>query len=355
MPYATEIAVGFVGFLTPLVLNEIRKALINLKYNISGKYIATYSDIVDGARVTEKTIADLKQRGHSIRGKNIHPDGRTWCVKGDFLNGRYFCGLYYAEARYDLGSGSFFFDYNGNDFEGLWAGYDNENRQTTSGAYQMRRMSEVKIRTLKKPEKSLAMNMSFDLKINHLLARQRQGAIKISEQQFGPEYVTKESFNISHAKPVLLAAQAKSSLVGFLISYLVEKDRAAEVVWPGCDVGHRGTDVGYADKHGQLGIIKTVAVLEDMQGRGIGTRLIQSAERRLRRLKATTILVPAWQRSDGTTSIEGVVAHLGFERWKTCELFWKEDCDAGKFSCACREPNGSCSCNMVLFKKSYTH
>jgi len=353
-PYIQEITVALIGVAIPFIVHWLRNLLINLRYNISGEYISTYSDLSCGAVVEEKTVARLKQVGNSIRGKNVHWDGRIWYLQGDFLRGQYYCGIYYAEAKHDQGAGSFFFDYDGVDFNGLWAGYDNKNRLVFSGAYQLRRMARVSIRDLWASSKPLAMNMTYKLRISHLLPRHRKEAIDISNREFGAHYLTEDTFTAELGQEVVLAAQSKGAMTGFLISYLLEKGLAAQVIWPGCDLVVTGSDVEYADQHGRLGVIKTVAVATDMQSRGIGTKLIRSSEKRLRRLGASCIVVPAWERADGSISIAGVLKHLGFEPWERCNLFWRADCEAGKFTCACRQSSPSCACNMVLFKKSYT-
>jgi predicted N-acetyltransferase YhbS len=58
-------------------------------------------------------------------------------------------------------------------------------------------------------------------------------------------------------------------------------------------------DVLHAENHHALGIIGTVAVLEPLQGHGIGEQLFLAMERTLSRSGASLIAVPAWEDPNG--------------------------------------------------------
>jgi GNAT superfamily N-acetyltransferase len=95
-----------------------------------------------------------------------------------------------------------------------------------------------------------------------------------------------------------------------------------------------------------IGFIRTVAVSENMRGRGVGTKLVKAAVKRLHKLGATSIVTIGWADRDGC-HIAGLVTALGFTEIATFRDFWKADSIAKEYSCpTCGNP---CRCQANLF------
>lgn len=155
-----------------------------------------------------------------------------------------------------------------------------------------------------------------------------------------------------YGRPALLSAYVDGSFAGFSISYLLQAGKFQEVVLEGHPLPPSINDVLYADNLGTLGVLKTVAVDPSLQGRGVGTALIKEGEKRLSKVGASLIVVPAWERADGNLNIGGVLEHLGYTSSAKIEYFWKQDCDAGSFVCPERTKCKECVCHVILFRKA---
>jgi GNAT superfamily N-acetyltransferase len=349
--YLSEFSIALLGAGTLWASNRLYRAYINQKYKISGRYISRYYDIIDGKECIDKTHAKLKQKGYHIIGKDFHKDGRVWNLKGEFINKKYLSGVYFAESMHDLGTGSFFFDYDGRDLDGLWSGYDNVNNQVISGSYKLTRMLSVDISRLEGNIRGVAVGMAHSLNVSGLLQGDEIQALRISDGVLGRFYLNRGSFSDTLGRMVLLGAYEGRELIGFAIAYSLLAGTAEHVVWPNCEIADKGSDVLEADHSGSLGCIKIVAVREKSQGRGVGTQLIKHCERQLRKLGATVVIVPTWRKPDGVINIGGVLHHSGYEIWRECQLFWQKDCDSSNFECPVRGADASCQCDMVIFKR----
>lgn len=97
------------------------------------------------------------------------------------------------------------------------------------------------------------------------------------------------------------------------------------------------------------GVLKTFAIKQNHQGKGIGSRLLIEMEGNLISLGAKKLSVPAWKDCNGI-NIERLLLKFGYI--KNLEIFdyWKKDCDKKSFSCPSR--TNKCNCSAVFFSKS---
>jgi hypothetical protein len=107
----------------------------------------------------------------------------------------------------------------------------------------------------------------------------------------------------------------------------------------------------YAEKNGNLGIIKTIAVISSSQRHGIGDRLFVEIETYLHTtLNCSMIAVPAWKDITGI-HLDGILISNGYEPFISCEKYWETDCDGGIFKCKGRIADNQCCCDLVWYKR----
>jgi len=355
--FASSILLSAIGPVAIFLGYRLRQIHLNRKYQITGRYLSKFEDENADGRFVAKSTHRIKQRGGRFIGTDEHSDGRIWRLEGRIFSGGRLGGVYFAELADDDGVGSFYFSKEGADLKGWWGGYDHRNKTTTTGRYILTRKASPKLRKL---NRSQAPEMARLIETNEIFwmgppsETDVESAVAISEQTLGPDYISKQSFDIPYGKPVCLGARDEDSdaLIGFCIAYLLKADKFRSVVMEGHAVSARSAEIEHADAAGRLGVIKTVAVSPAVQGRGVGTELVQAAEDRLKQFGATAIVVPAWERGEGRLNIGGVLDHLGYEEWLKAPHFWRTGCDSGSFACPERRPDSPCVCNMRLYRKS---
>lgn len=94
-------------------------------------------------------------------------------------------------------------------------------------------------------------------------------------------------------------------------------------------------------------IIKSIAVQNDYQGRGVGTGLISVVLESIRD-KVDQFEVVAWERSDThNIPLEVLLSRVGFEKSERRAEHWYEDSIRRGYQCpACGHP---CKCDAVIF------
>jgi GNAT superfamily N-acetyltransferase len=108
-------------------------------------------------------------------------------------------------------------------------------------------------------------------------------------------------------------------------------------------------DVAECDDVGAVGVIQSIAVDPEFQGRGMGTKLLAQSEKMISAEACSVALVPAW-KYDGTVGIHGILNKAGYQEWVEIKEYWKEDCDRGAFLCPKR--TGGCVCSVVFYRKT---
>jgi GNAT superfamily N-acetyltransferase len=324
-----EVATGIAGAMIVSFLafsaTFIHGLYIRRKYPVGGKYLSDFEDTVRGQRIVQTSLSRLKQRGRRITGKTIGRDGRTWLLDGSIMGIGHISGVYSAEAIDDEGVGAFYLRASGLVLDGLWAGYDHMNKNTTSGRYIFRRLVKVNIQPLRMAHAATAL--------------------AIAEKVFGPNYLSETDVMGTSGLDVFVALYDRK-VVGLAA---IEVSSSVSGKSNG-DSWKLPMDVLHAEKNSRLGIIKTVAVAEELQKHGIGEQLFVAMEAMLKRRGMILCAVPAWEDDDGV-HLRGILTGNGYESFLTCRHYWKDACDAGAFSCRCRQGRSECICNLIWYKK----
>ena len=329
----------FAGILL-VILKVIRNFDLNKKYPIKGDFITYYEDKSGGQKCTSSALATIRQKGLDITGETTQKPGKTWILEGKIHDG-YICGVYHAESPFDTGIGNFFLyvtsDMSGHDhvcdntrtgdLDGIWSGYDHENKEITRGRYCFKRIPKIQIQFITKSYYANVLDLS-----SRLLGKGYLPAIPQSDKN----------------KIVFLVAISSKRFIGFAYARIIDKDELNAILKnPQIDIP---PDIKFADENGTLGFLKTVCVEPDFQGHGVATILIKECLNNLVTLGAETFICIAWKSSAGV-HIGEVLSRLGFREWITIDKFWADESISQKYSCpVCGNP--PCNCSAVIYKCS---
>jgi len=298
---------------------------IEAKFPVSGDYISFFEDIVEGEKVTVPSTAEIKQRGSSVRIINQQEDGRSWTLDGTILQGGHMSGVYSADAVYDEGVGSFYLRIGPNDLDGMWNGYDHVNKTTNAGRYWFRRILDAEV---------VEFSRSY---LNDVL--------HTSTNAFGSGYVDRKSLEPGDGKFALVAL-VNGEFAGYCFGG-VQTEHSIRSLLKNAP-GILPDDVRLADEDGSLGLLKTVAIRRKFRSHGVGTRLVQAAEKQLHGLGAECIVVPAW-KSHGTLPIGNLLRNNDYAEWLEVPDYWRRECENDEFEC--RSFSGGCNCSVIFFRK----
>ena len=107
-------------------------------------------------------------------------------------------------------------------------------------------------------------------------------------------------------------------------------------------------DLDEADAMGVLGVIETVVVAPEHQGKGIGTKLLRIVHDAIIGRGADKLIV-TFKRGPTSAHVDRLMEKQGFEFWLKLETFWKTRCDLGDFVCVDR--GEVCTCEAVFYRK----
>ncbi len=107
-------------------------------------------------------------------------------------------------------------------------------------------------------------------------------------------------------------------------------------------------DLDEASAEGVLGIIQTVVVAPEHQGKGIGTKLLRTVHDTIVGRGADKLIV-TFKRGPTSTHVDRLMEKLGFEFWLKLDTYWKTRCDLGDFACVDRDE--ACTCEAMLYRK----
>ncbi|SCY56949.1 GNAT family N-acetyltransferase [Desulfoluna spongiiphila] len=304
---------------------QIRNWYLNRKFQISGHYLTSFEDIVDGETVTAKAPANINQNGVNIKGETELTPGKSWVIEGKVsTNGIY--GVYFAKSIYDTGVGNFFLQKNSNgDLEGIWSGFDHENKMINSGKYFF--------------HKKIKINVFIDTK-----GKYTTNILDLSSRTLGVDYLTKNDFTDQDV--VFVACDKKTNkFLGFSRSkYLNESSLKKEL--KNKEIS-QFKDIVYSSQKDKLVIINTVAVEPFFQGRGIGRKIVKETIQSEPLNEAEVIISTAWKGKKGV-NIGGVLSSLGFVNCHEFPKFWHEESKELNYKCPdCGIP---CNCSAVMFK-----
>ncbi len=107
-------------------------------------------------------------------------------------------------------------------------------------------------------------------------------------------------------------------------------------------------DLDKANAEGALGVIQTVVVAPEHQGKGLGTKLLQIVHDTVIGRGADKLIV-TFKRGPRAPEVDRLMEKLGFAFWLKLETYWKRRCDLGEFDCLDR--GEACTCEAVFYRK----
>lgn len=319
---------AFITFLFVKTRTKIKNYKLQKKYAITGEYLSEFGDLVNGKKVTITAPASLKQEGLKVTGITSSKD-RTWRLEGLISESGYLHGVYEAESFSDDGIGNFFLHIRSNGrLVGTWTGYDSVNKTIQSGSYEFTKKSTVEI---------------HPLSIADCIA-----AIDLIDNLLGKDYVIPaELLNLlNDSNTICLKAVKDNRLIGVVLGYIMSRENALKITklnslkfpnaFSACD---------------KVGIIKTIAVQEEYQGQGVGSRLLTKSEELLKSSGISLVMSVVWRiRTENGDFIEnagGLMRQNNFRSIGIQEEFWKQDSIEKGFSCpSCGNPPCLCAANI---------
>jgi GNAT superfamily N-acetyltransferase len=300
--------------------------------DLSGEYVSTFEDVVDGEPVTVTAKVKLYGEGDHYTGETWLPGNpRAWRIEGTVSSGGYFYGIYYAKDPLDHGVGNFFLKASPNrSLDGLWAGYDSMNGGISSGAYSF-------------------VPCVARLALESIERRHVPRVLKVADEQLGHGFIDgddvfAEPDSSGQSNKIAIAAIDESvpRVIGFGLAHVVKPEAVVDYVsWPPDETP---TSVSYADA---VGIIKTVAVASEYRGRGVGHTIVQRLVDECMHNGAEVLCSIAWKAGE-SINIGGVLTTHGFS--VDCEIpdYWKDDSLEKGYHCPrCGAP--PCGCTGVIF------
>jgi len=318
--------VAIIALLYKFIKNEMEKR----KFPVAGEYLTYYEDIVNRKKVLISAKSILKQKGHKITGKTWLEKNQSWTLDGSILGTGHIAGVYSADSLHDDGVGSFYLKITPqHDLEGIWSGYDNANKMTSSGRYIFKKIEKITI---------LPAETSQVAKI-----------LELATELFGYGYVEDIESYIRDSEAFVYVALLDNKVIGFASGKLCEKQNLLDLTH---SKNHHllSPDILHSSERGNLGLIKTVGIKKDFQGRGYGTSLLISIENALKSININTLVISAWVDKN-KTNIGGVLVQNQYSEMFYDDTYWKEDCEKNKFFCPSKM-NNLCQCGTKFFKKS---
>lgn len=321
-----NVTVGLLGgFIASGVLYAVRRfkeLLLQRQYPIAGTYITKFEDEADGVEFAATAPATLNQRGRRIQG-TTELDGRVWVLEGSLTESGYIHGVYHAQNPLDPGLGNFFLRIrNDRTLDGLWSGYDSVNESITSGRY------------LFYPVERGVMVRDYD-------DGDRLAVLRLTDEQLGEGYLDAATIGLIDAKDqaFIKIAEVNGRVAGFVLCLLQDQKAAGEMV--------RGPLPRHLRLAQQIGVLKTVAVSKDAQGRGLGTALVEACLAEFRSRGVQAVYSVAW-KSQGKVNIQGVLERASFAPFAEVPDYWREESLALGYDCpSCGAP--PCQCSAVMY------
>ncbi len=301
------------------------------KFPVAGEYLTWYEDRIGDQEIIRTAPATIIQKGNKIFGETKY-DGEkkwAWTLEGEIDKAGHIYGRYSAIDPLDKGIGNFFLKVESDRrMFGYWSGYDSENNKVLSGKYGFQPKCN-------------------DLLIVEMATNHMQHVFNIADCQLGKGYVSADLLGeaiVNNEKYIAKVAidNENNKVVGFYIVQLVKKQEVNEIILNNPEVASR-----IARSSELTGLIKTVAVDKNYQGRGVGMNLIKDAISELQNKNIHTIFTIAWKSKYGT-NLKGILMRLDFKEIIEIPEYWKESSIKENFECpVCRKP--PCSCSAVIY------
>jgi len=308
-----------------------------LRFSLDGTYLGIFEDeekdLSNGEirRVYRTGMAKLKQRGTKVSILHSLDKANSWSLNGDLLDRRHLAGIYKANDEFNTGVGSFYLMIEGDRMAGAWTGYDHKNGKITTGEYEFRKM--IQLRPSFKADK-----------------RHWPQIRAVATSVFGPGYFKDIQQELKDGeKNFVIAVRHKNddAVIGFAAGYILPENELTKLLG-GLPVS-LNSELKAQDVDGTIGVLKSIAVLKEYHGRGVGYGLFLEAQNRLKALGANSVVVPAW-KSRSKFNLNGILEKFGYSLLYTNPTYWASGCDAKEFICPERTEKG-CHCQAVFYSK----
>lgn len=332
-----NVIVGLIGAAVVAVLTylltRVRDIVLDHQFPVAGLYRSTFEDTVDGVVTQTKAIATVKQRGRKIWGPTTTVNGdRTWLLSGRIANGGRIHGAYAAEGPHDEGLGGFFLELlSDGHLDGMWTGYDTENKLVSAGRYSFWPLLAFPIRRM--------TNSDLD------------GSLSVLGNALGSRYVSRGELAtyVGQKDRVAFVATSKDGQIHGAATSDLPADSSSVLELLPADARARVLNLIPELEFNRTGLLRSVAVSPKARGNSVGTSLVRASVDSLWDLGATSIISIGWTDIDGC-HIQGPLEAMGFEIQGDLEGFWRDDSISKNYLCpTCGQP---CSCTARVFLKS---
>ena len=332
---AYQISIGLIGAgilaSGAFTFRVLRGAAVSRRFPVAGLYRSTFEDIEDGETVYTKAIAELHQRGRKVWGPTYEVGtNRSWLLEGEIDSNGRIHGRYTADDPHDIGLGAFFLEMlPDRTLEGMWTGYDSENKTISCGRYLFRRMNSTVTRPMKPADVPAALSILGHALGSRYISREELMDFTENKDKVAFVALTSAKGNIAAAATGVLPSSTDELLA------LMPADQASRVADLVPELGFNLT-----------GLLKSVAVDSDVRGSGIGTEISGAVVQALFDRGATNVVSVGWTDNEGC-HIQGPLETLGFKARGDLSDFWHEDSLLEGYACpTCGRP---CRCSARIF------
>ena len=170
---------------------------------------------------------------------------------------------------------------------------------------------------------------------------------EVADDVLGAGYFGKSSEIAREPNTHLIVCIDNNQLLGFAHGRLLPKRGLRDFLEQRVDFV--SNDFDEADLAGAFGVIQSIAVAPDHQGKGVGTGLISRLHDLLVGHGADK-MIASFKSGPSSSPIEGIMQRMKFEYWLRLETTFRERCNQGKFVCGDR--TDKCNCEAIFYQKT---
>jgi ribosomal protein S18 acetylase RimI-like enzyme len=172
--------------------------------------------------------------------------------------------------------------------------------------------------------------------------------LKIVGTELGEGFYSKKQFetilNDQHNSICKIACY-NNRIVGFSVAIIFENEQLFKIT----GINKLQLPIEYQNYNLRLGFLKTIAISEFFQKKGIGLLLCIDCIDEFEKRDVTAILGTAWKKGQSIHS-EKILTRVGLQIIGEITEFWKHESLLKKYNCSiCGEP--PCYCTAVIFGK----
>lgn len=169
----------------------------------------------------------------------------------------------------------------------------------------------------------------------------------VADRVLGTGYFGKSSEIVREPNTHMLVCVDKDDLLGFSHGRLLPKRGLRDYLEHRVDFVPDSLDS--ADNTGAFGVIQSLAVAPEHQGKGVGSGLLSRLHDLLVGHGADKIIA-SFKHGPSSTPIHGIMKRMGFEFWLRLETNFRDRCNEGEF--ACPDRTDQCNCDALFFRKN---